>query len=327
MGEWNQLAVGFDDASLEQIAEYPQVRSRGGTYWRLIVKNQCVVAALCVVRVYRVPLLPIGIAVVAAGPLWLKKGVPANLRVLQETIRMIRERVCGQGFYLVIRPALYSSDQVSGAVRNLFRAEGFSENRVLETTPLMDISKNLPVIRTGLDQKWRNRLVVSEREGMVITITSQESSFQDFLVLYEETRRRKSFRNAVHPKTFWKAFRHLNESMRPSVALCWKNGHPVSGALVSFLGGTARYLYGGSTQEGLKCSASNLLQWTIVDFAKKQGCTRYDLGGVSETAPWFKRGLCGKNGSNIPRISTFSSCGSRINRWIFELLRLRRSVK
>ncbi len=42
------------------------------------------------------------------------------------------------------------------------------------------------------------------------------------------------------------------------------------------------YFYSGATNEGLKSGANHLLQWHALQWAKEQGCHRYDLWGIPD---------------------------------------------
>jgi lipid II:glycine glycyltransferase (peptidoglycan interpeptide bridge formation enzyme) len=40
------------------------------------------------------------------------------------------------------------------------------------------------------------------------------------------------------------------------------------------------YLLGATNEDGLRLNASYFLQWSVIQYAKSQGCNRYDLGGI-----------------------------------------------
>ena len=42
------------------------------------------------------------------------------------------------------------------------------------------------------------------------------------------------------------------------------------------------YLYGGSTEEGLKSGANHALQWHAIQWARERGCTIYDFWGIPD---------------------------------------------
>ena len=315
--DWDRLLLKFRDGNLEQTARYPGVRARGGSYWRLKVSRRNEIVGLCVVRVYRVPFLSFGVGVVAKGPLWRRNNTPPNLGDLAEIISLVRSRVCeSAGLELVIKPALYTTDDAFGEIATLFKKESFVLGSPPGATPLMNLSADVDTLRKGLHQKWRNRLVSAERQGMKVTFTTGEADFDRFMKVYKETRERKAFREAHDPLTFLKFFNKLEQGLRPTIALCVKDEHVLAGAVLSSIGDTAIYHFGGTTLEGMKRKASNLLQWRAVQWAKGQGCSRYDLGGSSKSHPWFKNGLCGRSGSEVTPLGEFWYSGAPSRPWL-----------
>ena len=46
--------------------------------------------------------------------------------------------------------------------------------------------------------------------------------------------------------------------------------------------GEGLYLYGGSTEAGLKSGANHALQWQAIQWARARGCRLYDFWGVPD---------------------------------------------
>jgi lipid II:glycine glycyltransferase (peptidoglycan interpeptide bridge formation enzyme) len=54
----------------------------------------------------------------------------------------------------------------------------------------------------------------------------------------------------------------------------------IAANLLIIFGTTATYLHGGSSDKYRDVMAPYLLQWEQMKFAKAQGCTNYDFGGI-----------------------------------------------
>ena len=59
-------------------------------------------------------------------------------------------------------------------------------------------------------------------------------------------------------------------------------GRPLAGVMVFVLGDTAAYLYGASSNEERQRMPTYAVQWAAMEWAKTQGCRRYDLWGVPD---------------------------------------------
>jgi len=107
-----------------------------------------------------------------------------------------------------------------------------------------------------------------------------------------------------------------NQKMR--ILICERQGVPVAGVVASGMGDTGIYLFGATTEEGMKSQGAYLLQWRVIEWLKTQGISRYDLGGINpETNPGvysFKAGLAGKD---VRYLSPFVSCTSTASRLFF----------
>jgi hypothetical protein len=81
------------------------------------------------------------------------------------------------------------------------------------------------------------------------------------------------------------------------VFLCAEDGVPVAGLVGSAMGDTGIYLFGATSEQGMKCKGAYLVQWRMIEWLKALDVTHYDLGGINpETNPGvyhFKHGMSG----------------------------------
>lgn len=62
-----------------------------------------------------------------------------------------------------------------------------------------------------------------------------------------------------------------------------KDGVLLSGLILAICGHTAYYMYSGSSTEGRELMPNYGLQWESILFARRSGCTKYDMLGISPT--------------------------------------------
>ena len=95
------------------------------------------------------------------------------------------------------------------------------------------------------------------------------------------------------------------------ILICEQEGIPVAGLVASAMGDSAIYLLGATSDSGLNSKGAYLLQWSLIQWLKSNGCRYYDLGGIDpERGPGvyhFKRGL---SGSDVSHISPLTACSS-----------------
>lgn len=55
----------------------------------------------------------------------------------------------------------------------------------------------------------------------------------------------------------------------------------LSGAILTYCGKKAYYLYGASSNDFRELLSNYFMQWKMMEFSKNRGCTSYDFGGIS----------------------------------------------
>jgi lipid II:glycine glycyltransferase (peptidoglycan interpeptide bridge formation enzyme) len=151
-------------------------------------------------------------------------------------------------------------------------------------TILVNVKRELPDIRRGLDQKWRNVLNKAERQGLVVVRGTESVFFREFGELYSGLVARKNLNVDLGPDFFLGLQNKLSEPNRFVVHLAKQGDKMVAGHIGAYHGDTAVYLLGAADEAGLRTNASYLLQWRVIEYAKERGCSWYDLGGIDPEA-------------------------------------------
>ncbi len=166
-------------------------------------------------------------------------------------------------------------------------------------TLLMAIDRPAELIRKGLEQKWRNGLNRSERNGLSIRSGTEEGLFKEFVGLHREMLGRKGFGVDLPADFYAKVQEGLDDPERFVVSLADAGGCAVAGHVASILGDTCVYLLGASNRQGMESKASYLLLWHTIQAAQLRGCRWYDLGGIDPQGNpgvyHFKQGLGGQD--------------------------------
>lgn len=291
--EWDTLFARFADANYKQLAAYSEAlasRSRANSEYVAIRKNGELIG-ICNVRVKRIPFLRWGIAYVNGAPLIELAGAQGVAE--PETIGHVGERLSlclralrqefgdRRGLVLRVIGSARAAAEHAG-VDDVFAAAGFLpvDAKGSYRTFILDLSKDLKIVRAGLDRRWRNHLNNAERRGFELVRSEQSEVFVEYCALHRQLLERKQLFVDLGPDFFMALQAGLSPESRFVVHLAVSQGRVVAGHIGAFHGDTAVYLLGATSDEGLKCNASYFLQWQVIEYAKQRGCRWYDLGGI-----------------------------------------------
>ena len=79
-------------------------------------------------------------------------------------------------------------------------------------------------------------------------------------------------------------------------------GEAIAGLILFVFGSTAWYMYGASSNRERRRMPNYLLQWEAIRWARKRGCTLYDLWGAPDDLNTFLAMV-----NNMPKNGTFSA--------------------
>jgi lipid II:glycine glycyltransferase (peptidoglycan interpeptide bridge formation enzyme) len=306
---WYAALQKFEDANIYQTWAYGTVVAGRGNVSRLVLKDQTGVVAMAQVRIARVPWLPVGMAYVLWGPVW-KCNSTAVEEIFRHTIRALRnEFVCRQGLTLRLFPMLQQDDDPS--LLSILEGEKFSStpDGTLRRTIIMNLVPPLDELRSGMKAHWQRELKIAERNNLEVIEGTGPDLFNDFVKIYREMVSRKRFAEPNDINQFLQMQQKLPEPLKMRIMLC-KSGESVcAGAIWSVIGRTALYLFGATSDAGMKSRGSYLLQWKFIEQLKKRGITTYDLNGVNpERNPGtykFKSDLAGRHGKEMLSLGRF----------------------
>lgn len=297
--EWDRLLTGFADPYYEQTHAY-----RGATWGehrvrRLAVKQGGRIVAMALVLVFKVPLLGRGIGQTKFGPVWRKKGEPDDPAHLRLGIAgLIEQFVVKDRLSLTVVPP--PDPRFSALFAEELIAQGFSHAPSEdEQRYLVDLTVPEAELRAGLSQTWRRNLKGAEKLGLVVREETTRETLALFDGMFREMEARKSYSNTAWPAFRDKMDRTFGGPVTPSIVLVEQQGKPIAGAVIGHLGETVYYLFGATSDEGVKNNAGYVMHWWIVNWLRQKNARWYDLGGAAGQSGLlqFKKGLAGKRGA------------------------------
>jgi lipid II:glycine glycyltransferase (peptidoglycan interpeptide bridge formation enzyme) len=307
---WHRILEEFDDASLYQTWSYDEIRGGRQNLSHLVLRKDGEIVAAAQARLVKLPFIGAGIAYVRWGPLWRRKGREPDAHSFQQAVRALRnEYACKRSLVLRLRPALFR--ETSSDLQCALAEEGYCAGTgPLDRTLLLDLTKSTEELRKSMRPHWRRSLRMAERNRLEVVEGSADALFKDFIGIYRELVIRKAFR-PTNISEFRSIQKRLPTNLKMRVLLCKEGGRLCSGLICSAIGDTAVYLYGATSNAGLRSKGSYLLHWRLIEWLKEAGVTTYDLHGINPvTNPGtykFKADMCGSNGQDVQFLGQFDS--------------------
>jgi hypothetical protein len=309
---WCQILEQFDDANIYQTWSYDEVRGGRANISHLLLRKNGDIVAAAQARIVKVPLIKAGIAYIRWGPFWRRHEGEADPETFCQAIRALRnEYAYRRGLVLRLYPILFDNDAPCFSM--ILREEGFSAfvEEKHSRTLLLDLSLPLEGLREGLRPHWHRYLKVAERSGLEIVDGSDDKGFELFIQIYRQMVTRKGFVEPNDIGEFRRIQDRLPEKFKMKVLLCRAGDEVCAGLVCSAIGSTAVYLFGATSNSGLKKRGSYLLHWRLIEWLKENRRAVYDLNGIDPVVNpgtyKFKTDLCGKNGKDVCFLGRFDS--------------------
>jgi lipid II:glycine glycyltransferase (peptidoglycan interpeptide bridge formation enzyme) len=309
--DWQERLQEFDDANIYQTWSYAEVSWGLGNTSHLVLKKEGRTVALAQVRVLKIPFVNVGIAYARWGPIW-RRSTEADEDVFRQAARALRnEFTCKRSLVLRLFPVLFDDDLLCYSA--ILKEEGFSVLRGVSAnrTILMDLSPSLEGLREGMLPHWKRELKIAERKQLQVIEGDQDELFGAFVEIYREMVSRKQFVEPNDINHFRLIQARLPKQLKMRIMLC-KSGEDIcSGLICSAIGNTAIYLFGATSNRGMKSNGSYLLHWKLLETLKRQQIAVYNLNGINPVRNpgtyKFKRDLAGSNGRDVRFVGRFES--------------------
>ncbi len=290
---WDELHREYG-SSLQQSWSYGQaLQSLGVRIHRAAIRGdgpqEGQVAGLAQFMVRRIAGY-VSLASCTRGPAWHSALDPTQracaIGLLKRSLPVPRLRVA------LISPDAPASPEVDAETHGLWRVmTGYS-------TVMLDLTEPLETLRARLDGKWRNRLAKAEADA-AFSARVEPSLPEARRLLERESQQRAERRFHGLPTDFVRAYIDACNSREQAFAVSYAQSRKETQAALLFLihGHTATYHIGWSSDAGRKANAHNLLMWRGIEYLRRIGVKRLDLGGVNTRAlPGITRFKLGTGG-------------------------------
>lgn len=313
--EWDAVVADFADLTVYQTWAYGAVRWGEQNITHLLLRRSGKIVAAAQARLFRAPMLGLGVAYVRYGPLFRNGATEETLETFRQAVRALRnEFVCARRLILRLNVNLWSLGNPEPYKRVLVD-EGFRPAPFIPPlrTLVVDLRPTLEELRANLLQRWRNNLNQAERRfGVAVRSGTSAEFFSEFMKVYRTMVEAKGFATFTRVEEFAAMQELLAPEQKQLVVLGHTAGRVVAGAVLSWTGEKGIMLLAASNQEGRATRASFAVQWHALEQLKARGCKWYDLGGIDPvTNPGgyhFKQGLAGKLGEEAVYLGQFESC-------------------
>ncbi|MDK2821162.1 MAG: hypothetical protein PWP31_1127 [Clostridia bacterium] len=187
----------------------------------------------------------------------------------------------------------------------------------------LDITPSEEELLANMASKTRYNIRLAKRRGVEI---KEDCNIEDLKIFYEilkETTIRDRFlvRSYSYFETMW---REMVERGYAKLFLAYYKGQAIAGTLAFIMGDKAWYLYGASSNKHRNVMPNYLIQWSMIKWAKENGCTIYDFRGVpgdlNEDNPLyglyrFKKGF---NGEFTEFVGEYDLVYSNFYYWLWQ---------
>jgi hypothetical protein len=318
---WHDLLKGFEDATFYQTWSY------GERFWgarqlsHAVLRHQGRAVAAAQLRVIRFPLLRAGAAYLNWGPLWRRKGEPANAAHLRNMLRaLFNEYVLGRNCALRVLPKVFDIPENQG-IRDIFEEERYAAGPDSLRTFVVDLRPTADEIRRNLHRSWKRSLTFAEEQDLQLFAATDPGHFSLVAALNKEMRDRKQFYGG-DVRSALEANGDLPRELRLRVLLCSHNGETIAALGWSQMGTLCLPIVSGTGDKALPLKASFLLFWRMVLQAKESGAIYCDTAGVHEKrnpgSYFFKKGLAGKDARETAYLGRFDAYRSAAAFFLFK---------
>jgi serine/alanine adding enzyme len=221
-------------------------------------------------------------AYVPRGPLFAEDA-PSNALLLATLDWMARR---AHAVFLRIEPNVLEGDAHADRLHSTLLVHGFRSAPPLQprTTLHLDLAPEPDRLLAAMSKGHRADIRRAAREGITVRVGSTPADLDAFFAIMEQTGKRAEF--GIHSREYyraaWEQFRATRHGECARLLLGERGDSTLAAFLIFAWAGAGLYLYGGSTEEGLKSGANHALQWHALQWAREHGCRRYDFWGVPD---------------------------------------------
>lgn len=170
-----------------------------------------------------------------------------------------------------------------------------------ELSWILDVTPSEEDLLARMRKTTRYLIKKGEKEGVKVVLADSPEALSDFWPVYEATVQRQKF-TPFDRKYLESEFKLFAKQGKAILATAHFQNEIVAAAIIIFYGNSAFYHHSGSVPKFTQINPAYLLQWRIIQEAKKRGLNYYNFWGISDPSrpnhPWaglslFKKGFGG----------------------------------
>jgi lipid II:glycine glycyltransferase (peptidoglycan interpeptide bridge formation enzyme) len=147
-------------------------------------------------------------------------------------------------------------------------------------TILVDIAADDETILARMNQGTRRKIRQSQKNDVHYIEVTRRDGVKRFTDMMQTTGARNEF--GVHEPSYYQLAFDLFVPQNAALILAEHEGDALAGVMVFAHGDTAWYLYGASSNAKRNLMAAYGVQWSAIQWAKRRGCTTYDMWGIPD---------------------------------------------
>lgn len=293
--DWDAWLSRFSDKNIRQTAAWARLKEGAWKPLGLTADNAGSPLSLALALERHAPLGAASVLWINGGPVFRQERPEhLNLAALAKILDVVKARAAA-----LPRPVvrLNCADPMDVQAQLVLRQAGFVRPLVPLTTGLtyvVDLTKSLEELRTGLERNWRNQLKRAEKSGARFELGGDRGLLERYVPLHEELRRRK---NLQGQRLDLGSLERMREALGDSIVffMVSLDGRDGCGGALWRLGDKGYFALSAANEHGLRHNLPNLMYWKAIEHLKAAGCAEFDLTGIDPRANWgvfnFKRGL------------------------------------
>jgi lipid II:glycine glycyltransferase (peptidoglycan interpeptide bridge formation enzyme) len=320
--QWNAALLDLPVSHVLQTWEWGAFKARyGWTPARLLFEEGgfCCAAASVLQRHW--PRLPLSVMYVPKGPALNFDDVTVLDRVLAELETMARRR---RAIFIKIDPDVNADAPQGEAVLAALRQRGWrasAEQIQFRNTMTLDLASSEDTLLAGMKSKTRYNVRLAGRKGVRVRLGDLDD-LPRLYEMYAETAARDDF--IIRPLDYYRhAWGDFISAGLAQPFVAEFEGEILAALILFRFGRVAWYMYGASSDRYRNTMPNHLLQWEAMRWAKRQGCTLYDLWGapdeLDESDPMWGvyRFKAGFGGRFVRHIGAYDYPVSRMLYWLY----------
>lgn len=281
--EWDEFVAAHPQGSVLQTTSWARLKNRfGWTSHRVWLRRDGKIVAGAQILFRSIAFRLAKFAYIPHGPLvdWQDDE---QVEVLLNQIDLTTyERRAG---ILKMEPLVWQDDLLAETWRSICERHDLKtdvDKLQPPSTMMIDLRPSSDEIMAAMKQKTRYNVRLSARKG----VTVRQGSAADipaFIRMMHVTGQRDGF-GVRAPEYYRDAYELFKETNQVELFMAEFEERPLAGVMAFKNGPTAYNLFSASNNEERNRMPNYAVQWAVMEWAKEQGCTQYDLWGVPDTS-------------------------------------------